>query len=80
MKILKDIISQHGYITSEQIGELARDHASLPVVIKWARAWRQQVPAAEAIKTMAEGDDSDYVREVFLSSETYNQVKNELNA
>tara|TARA_S200002703_G_scaffold159593_2_gene173637 strand:- start:1387 stop:1629 length:243 start_codon:yes stop_codon:yes gene_type:complete len=78
MKILKDIIAQHGYITSEQIGELARNHASLPVVIKWARAWREQVPASEAIKTMAQGDEMDYVREVFLSSETYDQVKKSL--
>ena len=78
MNILKDIISQHGYINSEQLDTLAKEHASLPVVIKWARTWRQQVPASEAINTIAKGDDADYVREVFLSSETYNQVKNEM--
>jgi len=80
MNILKDIISQHGYINSEQLDALAKEHASLPVVIKWARTWRQQVSASEVIKTMAKGDDADYVKEVFLSSETYHQVKNEMKA
>ena len=75
MNILKDIISQHGYITSDQLGELTREYPSLPVVIKWARAWRQQVPASEVIQTMAEGDEADYVREVFLSSKTYDYIK-----
>ena len=75
MKILKDIIAQMGYITSEQLGTLAREHSSLPVVIKWAMAPRQQVPASEVIKTISEGDEMDYVREVFLSSNTYNYVK-----
>ena len=75
MKILKEIIAQMGYITSEQLGTLAREHSSLPVVIKWAMAPRQQVPASEVIKAMSEGDERDYVREVFLSSNTYNYVK-----
>ena len=75
MKILKDIIAQMGYITSEQLGTLAREHSSLPVVIKWAMAPRQQVPASEVIKTISEGDEMDYVREVFLSSNTYNYIK-----
>jgi hypothetical protein len=75
MKILKDIIAQMGYITSDQLGTLAREHSSLPVVIKWAMAPRQQVPASEVIKTISEGDEMDYVREVFLSSSTYNYVK-----
>lgn len=75
MKILKDIIAQMGYITSEQLGTLAREHSSLPVVIKWAMAPRQQVPASEVIKTISEGDEMDYVREIFLSSNTYNYVK-----
>ncbi len=75
MKILKEIIAQMGYITSEQLGTLAREHSSLPVVIKWAMAPRQQVPASEVIKTISEGDEMDYVREVFLSSNTYNYVK-----
>ena len=75
MKILKDIIAQMGYITSEQLGTLAREHSSLPVVIKWAMAPRQQVPASEVIKTISQGDEMDYVREVFLSSNTYNYVK-----
>jgi len=75
MKILKEIIAQMGYITSEQLGTLAREHSSLPVVIKWAMAPRQQVPASEVIKTISEGDEMDYVREIFLSSNTYNYVK-----
>ena len=75
MKILKEIIAQMGYITSEQLGTLAREHSSLPVVIKWAMAPRQQVPASEVIKTISEGDEMDYVREVFLSSNTYNYIK-----
>lgn len=74
MKILKDVIQQMGYITSDQLGELARDHGNIPLVIKWAMAPREQVLASKIFETISNGDEMDYVREVFMSSTTLNYV------
>ena len=63
-----------GYITSDQLGELARDHGNIPLVIKWAMAPREQVLASKIFETISNGDEMDYVREVFMSSTTLNYV------
>jgi hypothetical protein len=70
MTILKDIIDNWGYIDSVQLKTLSAELPDLPVIIKWGGMPREQISASKAIARIAtvEGDDTDYCREVFIST------------
>lgn len=76
MTILKDIITNWGYIDSNQLKSLAAELPDLPVIIKWGGMPREQLVASKASARIAEveGNDSDYCREVFLSSKTLDHM------
>ena len=81
MKFIKEIIhDQLGSIKSDQLGQLAREHSELPLVIKWACAPRECHPASEIIRKIKEGDPHDYVREVFILSAAYHKLKEQYPA
>jgi hypothetical protein len=70
MTILKDIIDNWGYIDSVQLKALSAELPDLPVIIKWGGMPREQIAASKASARIAavESDNTDYCREVFLSS------------
>ena len=77
MKILKDIIDHWGFVDSEQLKELIEHFPNTPLVIKWGMREREECFAqfvpSRIEKVEAESDD--YVREVFIRSENFNQLK-----
>ena len=81
MKTLKDIISHYGYVDSQQLKELAKYFPDMQLVIKWGMNPREQVRAAEVADRIAhvETTSDDYVREVFLCSNKFRQLKEVLN-
>jgi len=77
MKILKEIIDHWGFVDSKQLPELVKHFPDTPLVIKWGGMPRERVPAsqvAERIKNVEEWDQ-DYVREVFMESSHFRQLK-----
>ena len=77
MKILKEIIEHWGFVDSKQLPELVKHFPDTPLVIKWGGMQRERIPAhkvAERIK-IVEDNDQDYVREVFIESSRYRQLK-----
>ena len=77
MKILKEIIEQWGFVDSKQLPELVKFFPTMPLVIKWGGMQRERIPAhkvAERIK-IVEDSDQDYVREVFIESSRFRQLK-----
>jgi len=77
MKTIKDILSQFGYIDSNQIKELVEHFPHTQVVIQWGGLPRESIAAhlcADRIKHV-EDRDIDYVRSVFLRSETVKKLK-----
>jgi len=80
MKVLKDIIDHWGFVDSEQLKELVEHFPKTPLVIKWGMNPREVCLAskvAERIKEVEEETD-DYVREVFIRSENFRQLKSVL--
>ena len=77
MKILKDIIDHWGFVDSEQLKELVEHFPKMPLVIKWGMREREECFAqfvpSRIEKVEAESDD--YVREVFIRTEHYRQLK-----
>jgi hypothetical protein len=77
MKILKEIIDNWGFVDSKQLSELVKFFPTMPLVIKWGGMERERVPAhkvAERIK-IVEDNEQDYVREVFIESARFRQLK-----
>ena len=77
MKTIRDILSQLGYIDSKQLKELAEHFPQTKVVIQWGGLPRERVPAyqvADRIKQV-EDDNIDYVRSVFLTSDSTNKLR-----
>jgi ABC-type taurine transport system substrate-binding protein len=80
MKVLKDIVAHWGFVDSEQLKVLAKEFPRMKLVIKWGGMPREEALAchvADRIKQV-EDLDQDYVREVFVSSLHYNQLKEAL--
>jgi hypothetical protein len=76
--ILKEIVNNHGYVTSKQLVELARHNPDLPLVIKWAIAPRGVHPAREVVERIAKAEKLDareYAREVFLSANQLDTIR-----
>ena len=78
MKVLKEIIKQLGYVTSDQLPTMAKEYSYVPLVIKWGYKERQQFFASE-IKSKIEAEEDDYVREVFMSSKTLKYITGLVN-
>mgnify|MGYP006254723167 CR=1 FL=1 len=80
MKVLKDIMDHWGFVNSVQLKELVEHFPHTPLVIKWAMNPREECEArlvAERIKQV-ESESDDYVREVFIRSENFRQLKSVL--
>jgi hypothetical protein len=69
METIKNILSNYGYINSDQLAEINEHFPHMKVVIKWGGMPRDRVPAWQAIKLIKhiESNNIDYCREVFLS-------------
>lgn len=80
MSVLKDIIKHMGFVTSEQVEVLAKDFPRMKLIIKWGGMPREEALACNVADRIRWVEDSgqDYVRDVFISSFHYNQLKEAL--
>ena len=80
MKTLKDIIEHWGFVDSEQLKELEKFFPRMELVIKWGAMPRERCPASEVAERIAHVEEmnQDYVREVFITSENFRQLKSVL--
>tara|TARA_B110000495_G_C22987884_1_gene581383 strand:- start:1148 stop:1444 length:297 start_codon:yes stop_codon:yes gene_type:complete len=78
MKILKEIINQWGFVTSEQMEEIAKEFPDMKFVIRWGASVREQTKAHLVASRIAsvEGTGQDYVRDVFMEVNKFRQLKN----
>jgi hypothetical protein len=81
MKTLKSILSNYGYLTKAELGEIAEHFPAMKVVIKWGGMERERVPAWSAAQRISEveAQDIDYCRSVFLSGTQYDLLKKAFN-
>jgi hypothetical protein len=80
MKLLKEIIDQWGFVTAEQCAELAEYFPQTELIIQWGAMPREPMHAdlvAQRIKEV-ECSDQDYVRQVFIKSESFRKLKSVL--
>ena len=80
--ILKEIVSNHGYVTEAQLEILAVQHPILPLVVKWNYAPRGIYPANEIkakIEQVEKYNPNEYVREVFLSANQLDTIRETIN-
>jgi hypothetical protein len=80
MKLLKEIIDQWGFVTAEQCAELAQYFPQTELIIQWGAMPREPMHAdlvAQRIKEV-EGSNQDYVRQVFIKSESFRKLKSVL--
>lgn len=77
MKLLKDILTQFGYITSPQVEELATYFPCTKVVIQWGGLPRERVMVSEVADRIKyiEDNDIDYCRSVFITAEQSKKLK-----
>ena len=77
MQLIKDIIENWGFVDSVQIKQLIKYFPNTPLCIKWGMREREECFAqfvpSRIEKVEAESDD--YVREVFIRTEHYRQLK-----
>lgn len=80
MKTLKEIIEQWGFVTSPQLEELEKFFPRMELIIKWGGMPRERCPASEVAERIAHVEEmnQDYVREVFITSENFRQLKSVL--
>ena len=80
MKILKDIMDHWGFVDSEQLKELVEHFPKMPLVIKWGMRERELCHAKFVAERIAkvEAESDDYVREVFIHTENFRQLKSVL--
>tara|TARA_Y100001937_G_scaffold125523_2_gene192554 strand:- start:12041 stop:12295 length:255 start_codon:yes stop_codon:yes gene_type:complete len=77
MKLLKEIMYQWGFVTSEQVAELAQYFPQTELIIQWGRMPREPMHAdlvAQRIKEV-EDSDEDYVRQVFIQSQSMRKLR-----
>ena len=77
MKLLKEILTQFGYITSPQAEELAEHFPCMKVIIQWGGLPREQVMVSEVAKRIkhVEDNDIDYCRSVLITSDQSAKLK-----
>jgi hypothetical protein len=77
MKLLKDILTQFGYITSTQAEGLAEYFPCMKVIIQWGGLPREQVMVSEVAKRIkyVEDNDIDYCRSVFITAGQSKKLK-----
>ena len=77
METIKNILSNYGYMDSDQLAEINEYFPHMKVVIKWGGMPRDRVPAWQAIKLIkdVESKNIDYCREVFLSAQDSDNLK-----
>jgi hypothetical protein len=80
MKLLKEIIEQWGFVTAEQCAELAQYFPRTELIIQWGAMPRQPMKAINVAKRIKEVEDSDqdYVRQVFIKSESMKKLREAL--
>tara|TARA_B100002019_G_C20936128_1_gene434517 strand:- start:149 stop:400 length:252 start_codon:yes stop_codon:yes gene_type:complete len=81
METIKNILSNYGYINSDQLAEINEHFPHMKVVIKWGGLPRDRVPVWQAIKLIKhiESKNIDYCREVFLSSQDSDNLRKALH-
>ena len=77
MQLIKDIIENWGFVDSKQIKELIKYFPNTPLVIKWGMREREECFAQFVPSRIekVESESDDYVREVFIRTEHYRQLK-----
>lgn len=77
MKVLKEIVEQWGFVTSEQIEELEKHFPDTPLIIRWGGLPREKVLASEVAEKIAHVEEMnrDYVRDVFIQSEHMTKLR-----
>ena len=77
MKLLKDILTQFGYITSPQAEELSEYFPCMKVIIQWGGLPREQVMVSEVAKRIkhVEDNDIDYCRSVFITADQSKKLR-----
>ena len=77
MKLLKDIITHLGYITSPQAEELSEYFPCMKVIIQWGGLPREQVMVSEVAKRIkhVEDNDIDYCRSVFITADQSKKLR-----
>ncbi|MBL69498.1 MAG: hypothetical protein CMO74_13820 [Verrucomicrobiales bacterium] len=80
MKLLKEIIDQWGFVTAEQCAELAQYFPQTELIIQWGWMPREPMHADLVAQRIKEVEDSklDYVRQVFIKSESFRKLKSVL--
>ena len=80
MKLLKEIIDQWGFVTAEQCAELAQYFPQTELIIQWGAMPREPMHADLVAQRIKEVEDSkqDYVRQVFIKSESFRKLKSVL--
>ena len=80
MKLLKTIFDQLGFITAEQLTELVESFPNTTVVIRWGRLPRERARAIDVAGRISqvEGSNTDYVRDVFIDTQTMSALRNAL--
>ena len=81
METIKNILSNYGYINSDQLAEINEHFPHMKVVIKWGGLPRDRVPVWQAIKLIKhiESKNIDYCREVFLSAQDSDNLRKALH-
>ena len=81
METIKNILSNYGYINSDQLSEINEHFPHMKVVIKWGGLPRDRVPVWQAIKLIKhiESKNIDYCREVFLSAQDSDNLRKALH-
>ena len=77
MKLLKDILTQFGYITSPQAEELSEYFPCMKVIIQWGGLPREQVMVSDVAKRIkhVEDNDIDYCRSVFITADQSKKLR-----
>ena len=77
MKTLKDILSNYGYMSKDQLAEINEHFPHMKVVIKWNGLPRDHMPAWQAIETIerVEAENLDHCRGVFLSGKDCDNLR-----
>ena len=78
MNIIKQLIENHGYVTSSDLIVLEKEFPNLQLVIKWGCSPRTIHPAKDVKKVIENAmkvDSREYAREVFLSANQLDAMK-----
>ena len=77
MKLLKEIIEQWRFVSSEQCAELAQYFPQTELIIQWGAMPREPMHADLVAQRIKEVEDSnqDYVRQVFIQSSQFRKLK-----